>query len=428
MDSVFVCLCWWIAKVTVAGSTSCVWTPLLWWHGLAVLISWVATGFSRLGNIERSRKAFNGGRYWWMGEGVWIGEYSDVSEVLKNNQLRRTYATAPTPDLYPTGGLIFLSNDGPDSEWAAIRRALHTVFLDTSGSELQDRLAKLKSVIANAWPNPKLADTADTAFLHKLAAKSIFFLLTGIVADETDTALMAEWPGVLAYLLFPRFMHRVIFNVARKKVQQLRIDTVKLFEKHHMQHLFIRMNSMLPEKYRRKETVRLCEEITFVFGFAGVGGTSTALASVASFLRAKAPLYSAMINFGQYSTEEAMAAAYRADPDSYIKEALRMDPPVNAAFACFDKDTTIPLFGGDFVAPTGILKQYSMSLANRQESVFPNSGTFDPTRANLNEALTFNGAFGTPNEETVYPRICPGRHIALAVQRAIWDHVMQVPS
>ena len=34
-------------------------------------------------------------------------------------------------------------------------------------------------------------------------------------------------------------------------------------------------------------------------------------------------------------------------------------------------------------------------------------------------ALTWNGAFGTPNDEKVYPRICPGRYLALDVALAV---------
>ena len=69
--------------------------------------------------------------------------------------------------------------------------------------------------------------------------------------------------------------------------------------------------------------------------------------------------------------------------------------------------------------PENTLNQYVLSMANRDPELFPSPDVFDPSRKELDMALTWNGAFGTPNDEKVYPRICPGRYLALDVSLAI---------
>ena len=68
--------------------------------------------------------------------------------------------------------------------------------------------------------------------------------------------------------------------------------------------------------------------------------------------------------------------------------------------------------------PAGTPVSGVLNMANRDPAVFPNPTRFDPSRAELSKAVTWNGqAFG-PNEVS-YPRICPGRNLSVAIIKAI---------
>jgi len=186
------------------------------------------------------------------------------------------------------------------------------------------------------------------------------------------------------------------------------------------------MNEDLPERFRRSPVVNLCDQIMYVIGFAGIGGTSAAVESCAAFLQSKKPAESAadLIDLSKYPTPEAMVSAFRNDPAAYIKETCRLDPPVTSATQLLKQNTTVELAGRSIELPAGTMNQYVLSMANRDESVFAQSQVFDPARANLNKALTWNGAFGVPDDEALYPRICPGRYLSVDVTRKILEHAI----
>ena len=81
--------------------------------------------------------------------------------------------------------------------------------------------------------------------------------------------------------------------------------------------------------------------------------------------------------------------------------------------------------------PKGTLKQYCISMSNRDPEKFEDPMLFKPERANLHEALTWNGAFKNTvpgeaaavceREEEAYPRLCPGRLLAIHTIEAIID-------
>merc|ERR1712039_128839 len=119
-----------------------------------------------------------------------------------------------------------------------------------------------------------------------------------------------------------------------------------------------------------------------------------------------------------------MCQAYLTDPDAYIRETCRLDPPVTSATASLKEPTRVELAGRTFDFPPQLLNQYTLSMANRDPSVFQAPEVFMPDRANLTRALTWNGAFGAPDEAS-YPRICPGRYLSLDITKAIIHHCLQ---
>ncbi|CAJ1350361.1 unnamed protein product [Effrenium voratum] len=407
------------------------WRYAAWAHLLEViggLVALIANSRSRLALFIWEWKAFGEGDHYWHGEGFWSVTYKEVSDTTKANQKRSSSFAciqACTPDLFATNLIIFLSNDGSsDCEWACLRRALHATLLDKGAAWYCERAKKLKEYIATDWPSPKLEEMSDTERLRILVAKCIFYMVFGVWLDKEDAEVMARWRDYAAYFVLPRLVQRFLFNFAICKVKQLRIDTVGLIEKHKLESFIIDINNKMPEKYRRTPTVKLADEILFIVGFAGVGGTSAACESVGAFLQCKIPEEASahLISFEKYPTSESMVAAFKASPVTYIKEACRIDPPVTSATNVCKEARVVTLKGKQYSLPADTLNQYVLSMANRDTSVFSNPDVFDPTRKELNMALTWNGAFGTPDEEKVYPRICPGRHLALDVTQAVVGH------
>jgi len=373
--------------------------------------------------------AFGNGMYWWHGEGVWSGTYSHCDELLKSQQ-GRTAAfgciRACTPDLFADQLLIFLSNDGPESQWACIRKLLHQFFLDQGQANYKNRVAALQGNLAANWKDPSLA-SASNQRLAESVAKMVFFVMFGAWLDDREAGILAQWRGYAGYFVMPRLVQRMAFNILINKVKKLRKETVGLVEKYGKQDLFIRMNDQLPLRYRRKQAVKLCDEMMFVIGFAGIGGTSALVESTIAFLQCKIPEESPgkkYIKFGHYDTPMKMVGRYKLDPETYLREVGRIDPPVTSATCSLKKDSHITLAGKVFALSGQTLQQYCIGVANRDERLFPDSSRFDPDRRDLNKALTWNGAFGVPQEEELYPRICPGRYFSLTIAQTVVNHAL----
>eukprot|EP00439_Symbiodinium_sp_Y106_P075660 s1143_g15.t1 len=400
------------------------------------------------------RQAFGKGDHYWHGEGYWSVTYEErcmgvsdrscrsvrvqeCSRITKSQQKRRSAFAcieACVPDLFASNILLFLPTGGPESEWAAIRKVLHAAMLDRGAYHYTERLQKLSSQIAAEFRLGSFeaatcsVDFDDTEKLRLMVVKCVFFMIFGIWLDDNDALILRKWRDYAVFFVLPRLIHRFIFNFAIGRVKQLRVDTVGVIEKHGLQPMFVEMNKNLPEKYRRPTDVKLCDEIMFAVGFAGIGGTSACCETVGAFLQRKIPEEASahLISFEKYPTTEDMLEAYKASPVKYIKESCRIDPPVTSATRV-DPDERELLFKGiPYTMPPETLNQYVISMANRDTKIFENPDVFDPTRKDLDQALTWNGAFGTPNEETVYPRICPGRFLALDVAQAIVGHVVGI--
>merc|ERR1712232_139498 len=272
----------------------------------------------------------------------------------------------------------------------------------------------------------------DTKLVQRTVCKCVFYVMFGKWIDNDQATILTGWRTNASAFVLPRLVQRILCNQLIKKVQHLREETVGIIEELDLQNVFIQMNNSLPPKYQRNPTVKLCDEIMYVIGFAGMGGTSACVESCGAFLQVKKPQESAkdLIDFGDYDTSKKMINAYRQNPRNYIKEVCRLDPPVTSATRALKEKMTVDLAGRKFTFPEGTLSQYVVSMANRDENVFDDPEVFDPTRNNLAMTFTWNGAFGsneTPAgrqaDETKYPRICPGRYLALEVAEAILNHV-----
>jgi cytochrome P450 len=408
------------------------WLAWNWWRTtIAALIALLANSKSRLALFIWEWEAFGSVGNFFHGSGFWSVSYEECDAIAKSNQGRSAAfgcMNAPVPDLFATNLLIFLSNDGPESEWGAIRQAVHSFFLDVGNTEYQRRVQALPAKIAEDWPSPKLADMNDTALVQRTVCKCVFYVMFGEWISFDEAEILAGWRRNATFFILPRLLQRFLFNLGIRKVKKLREDTVRIVEARGLESTFVRMNDSLPEAWRRTPVVKLCDEIMYVIGFAGMGGTSACVETVGQFLQVKIPAESASnaIEFGRFKTSAEMVAAYKENSEAYIKEACRLDPPVTSATQVLRQSQEVELAGRQFNFPAGSLNQYVVSMANRDESVFEKPQLFDPDRANLGKALTWNGAFqgNRANDEASYPRICPGRYLSLQVTEAIVNHVL----
>jgi len=402
-----------------------------WWrYAIGGLTALLANSRSRLALFMWEHSAFGSGDYWWHGEGVWCWSYDMCSKILMSEQARKSAfgcIASCSPDLFASGILIFLPNlADPECEWKMIRNVLHKFMLDTGLSAYKTRMGELSGLLAKEWPEPKVVDLSDKGRLQRSVAKCVFYVLFGKWVEEADADDLTGWRTFAFWFILPRLVQRFLFNIGVNKVKKLREKTVGIVEKYEVQDVFENMNKELG-RWKRPMDVKFCDEIMYVVGFAGIGGTCAAVESVAAFLQCKIPEEASAkhIDFGEYDTMEKMVSAYMKNPETYIRETVRMDPPVTSATTSLKEQTTITLAGRDFEMPQGLLNQYVLSMANRDESVFPDPSKFNPDRPNLNKALTWNGAFGASNESD-FPRICPGRHLSLDIVRTVIGHVLGV--
>jgi len=396
----------------------------VWWrYFIGALVALVRFGRSRLALFIWEKEACGGGEYFWQGEGIWATSYAVNSEIMQSQQDRTTAFAcirACVPDLFASGLLIFLPCA---PQWASIRAALHTTLLDWDRGSYKDRLQELPQKIREAWPAPKLEDLNDKALLQRTVCKSILFMVFGVWITDDEAEVLRGWRTNASIFVLPRIVQRIMFNRGINKVKTLRKKTVEIIERHGLQDLFVTMNASLPSEYRREPIVRLCDEIMYVIGFAGIGGSCACVESVSQFIQLKTgEVPQDKVDFAKYPAVADMVAAYKANPENYIKETARLDPPVTSATSVVKQDMLVEMgfTGKSLFIAAGFLRQYTLSLANRDPTVFENPSLFDPTRPSLERALTWNGEIS--KGEQAYPRLCPGRYLSLQVVQAIMDH------
>mmetsp|Transcript_127557 Transcript_127557/g.366964 ORF Transcript_127557/g.366964 Transcript_127557/m.366964 type:complete len:352 (+) Transcript_127557:619-1674(+) len=330
------------------------------------------------------------------------------------------------PDMYPTNLLIFLPA-GPGTQWDSVRAALHRQLLDAGSETYKSRMAALPQRLDGDWREPRLEDMNDTARVQRIVSKCVFFVMFGKWVTDDEASMLSGWRSNAGAFVLPRIVQRVMCNVMIRRVKKLRKASVGLAEKYGLQQIFVDMNNSLGE-WKRRNVVELCYDIVFGIGFAGIGGTSAACETVAAFLQCKIPTESAAkhIKWGAYDTGVKMVAKYKDNSEAYIKEALRMNPPVTSATNVFQEEKKVTLRGKERAMPAGTLNQHVLAMANRDARVFPEPKVFNPDRDNLNKAVTWNGAFGAEDEAS-FPRICPGRYMGLGITQTIVNYALRIP-
>lgn len=302
-------------------------------------------------------------------------------------------------------------------------------FLDIGSLTYRTRVAELPHMIREHWKSSVPADLNDESLQLRFVSKCVFYVMFGIWLDDTDADVLGAWKHVAPVFSFPRLVHRFFFNAGIRRVQTLRENTVRLIQKHNLEGTFAKMNAALPEQYRRFPVVKLCDEIMYVVCFAGVVGTATCVEHVTQFLQVVKPKGSHDIDFGEFQSSELMIKAYKEQPELYIREVCRLDPPVTSATHVIQEPAAIDMAGRFFTFPAGSLEQYVMAMANRDPAVFTRPATFEPDRTNITDSFSWHGKWSLDpmertHDEQLYPRICPGRFLSLEISQAIINHMI----
>ena len=415
-----------VAKYSALNGRPLILAWAWWWYQVAAALRLLLrSGKSRFTFFEASRALFGGEDWWWHGEGAWNCPYASVRETMASDQTRApAFGAVSTcvPELFPADMLLFL--DG--QKWKTVRGLIESQL--TTEENWGPRVDKLPELLARLAPSPCTLKTLDKPTCDKMVATAVWYLVFGAELSEEQATTVGQWgaSGLAGYFIFPRMIHRIAFNRLLARVTSLRKDTLAVFTALGLQERAVELNSMLGP-HARPSALAFADELMYAVNFAGVGGTQHGCWGTLSFLQRRTiDVPPASVTF----PHESMVALYRARPDAFIKECVRLDAPVTSATCVFATPTSVDFNNSCCAAaprghslPEGTLHQYVLSIANRDESKFPSPSTFDPTRANLDDMLGWNGQLSAPAE---YPRICPGRDMSIAIIRAVVGLVEEV--
>jgi len=281
----------------------------VWWRylltGLVVLFS---QGRSRLSMFLWEWRSFGSGDYFYHGEGIWCWKYPQVEEITRSHQDRKAAfgcIAAPMPDVFPPSALIFLPNTRPtypdgapipdktvkDSEWWAIRSAIMTHFLGPGNKGYFQRVTGMKAYLRANGIKADSSKLADAAYLNSLVVRCIFYVIFGDYnskwLSDDDVATLTNWRNYAIFFVLPRLLQRFFFNLLSNKIKELRVNQAHIIDRLQLREPFQKMNQDLPREYQRSTDVELMDQVMYVIGFAGIGGTSAGLSSTASFLLGK---------------------------------------------------------------------------------------------------------------------------------------------
>merc|ERR1712228_1010830 len=162
--------------------------------------------------------------------------------------------------------------------------------LNMETAEYKRRMDTLMDRLAEDRAKPDVNDFSDLSWVQRMVSKSIFYVMFGVWVDDADAKILSGWRSLAPVFILPRIAQRMLLRLGVWQVKKLRGSTMDLVEKHGLTDIFVQMNNSLPEKYRRQWPAKLCDEIMFVVGFAGIGGTSACVETVGQFLQLKVPM------------------------------------------------------------------------------------------------------------------------------------------
>jgi hypothetical protein len=167
----------------------------IWWHYVLVdIVAFLNNGRDLLALFNWEWRAFGKCEYWWHGEALWCWSHKTVDKLCRDKQRREPAfggIHASVPDLFPSKALMFLTNGGVDpysrdTEWWAIRQALHKCFLNIGSAEYQERINNLPEVVKKDnmlkdWKakSGRLSSLNDPTFVAKIVARCLIYVLFG---------------------------------------------------------------------------------------------------------------------------------------------------------------------------------------------------------------------------------------------------------
>jgi len=152
--------------------------------------------------------------YWFHGNGLWTGSHDEVDAMLRSSQQRgpvRAGFFLIAPDIFASRILLFLSNIGRDSEWAAVRSQAHKMLFVPSSARLADLERRVRADWSPLAP-PTAADLKDATCTVRLVTKCVFYALFGKWLDDADTEVLTGWRTMAATFVMPRATQRLLLN------------------------------------------------------------------------------------------------------------------------------------------------------------------------------------------------------------------------
>ena len=160
----------------------------------------------------------------------------------------------------------------------------------------------------------------------------------------------------------------------------------------------------------------MLRQVIFGSMFAGLGGTYHLTSHTIARIRSDPNRYVEM---------------YERDPQSFILEQARIDPPVTSYSSLTRSVTDVYIWPyGTLKAPIGTPQQMTIATANRDVKFFGGKSKsrsyadeFDPTRENLDKILSWNGVESEVAKGNA-PRGCPGHDLSQNLAKEVVGHIL----
>jgi len=342
-------------------------------------------------------------------KGISSNSYDDVVEVLTDqDQPRGRYLGAqlvPEKCMYP-GALIFVPSSDPvhSKTRQFLFRAIHA-FNVTKEDE--------KGVIIPEYLNITKGEETPIEDVEKVLVVNLYNRLFGEVPKKEDLEVTMEYLTYGATCVLGESFQKLFFDQILNKVEAIRKAT---FVSVSSTPTALNVKKIAEQEGMGKQEIDdMIVQVVDGFMFAGMFGTSHLTLRALKRIRSN-PYYNVLL--------------WENDPDAFLIEQSRVDPPVTSVTALLKEDTTFSL-GKEgqhkVTLPKGTTHQLVLSGANRDPQVFggPSKSityarSFDPTRGwdQLSKVVSFNGVESAVRDRTA-PRGCIGHDLALSIAKEI---------